>query len=110
MARTLSTTRTSSAAMPGISPAERSHSPAGGRANASLPAAGMRCYPSISIRATACSDRGEVVIGYRADVPGVQREQRRGPARRGHKLHLEPVRLADLHDRADGAFAEPVLG
>jgi len=69
----------------------------------------MRGYPSTSSRATARSDRDEIVVDYWADVVGVQREQRRGSARRGHKLDLQPVWFMDLHHRTEIACAQPVF-
>jgi hypothetical protein len=41
-------------------------------------------------RARAGSDSDEVVVRYGADVSGIQREQGRSPAGRGHKLDLQP--------------------
>src|SRR5258708_11223699 len=66
-------------------------------------------YPSTSRRPTAWSDRNQVVVVDRADVAGIQRQQRRSPTGCSHELHLEPVGLVDFHDRAKIPLAQPVV-
>jgi hypothetical protein len=62
----------------------------------------------MSSRATTRSDGDQIVIGDRPDIPCIQRQQRRRPARRRDELDFEPVWLMDFHDGAEIARPQAV--